>query len=239
MFEGLQERPAHEELVGVEIPLEAPRVLLGPQGLGRPDVEELPRVVPLVDRLEDVYALVALEPDEGCLQDAREDLGYLGLSDPGLALEKEGASQLEGEEDRRREPLVGEVVVLAEPCEEVPGTRNAGGQGPPAPVSRLGQRPRASSTALRASTRARCRRYSAEAAMSEEGLVPSSAFCVASATEPASAPESAFSAAEALKGVEPMLVSPMRAKPTEPLDFSTTAATPTTAQSWARRLNFL
>ena len=43
----------------------------------------------------------------------------------------------------------------------------------------------------------------------------------------------------ALKGVEPMLVSPMRAEPIEPFDRSTTAATPTTAQSWARRLNFL
>jgi hypothetical protein len=75
--------------------------------------------------------------------------------------------------------------------------------------------------------------------MSEEGLVPSSALCAASATEPASAPESAPSAAAALRGVEPMLVSPMRAVPMEPLDFSTTAATPTTAQSWALRLNFL
>ena len=75
--------------------------------------------------------------------------------------------------------------------------------------------------------------------MSEVGLVPSSAELVASATEDGSAPESAFSAAVALKGVEPMLVSPMRAEPIEPFDCSTTAATPTTAQSWARRLNFL
>ena len=75
--------------------------------------------------------------------------------------------------------------------------------------------------------------------MSDEGLVPSSAELVASATEEGSAPESAFSAAVALKGVEPMLVSPMRAEPIEPFDRSTTAATPTTAQSWARRLNFL
>ena len=48
--------------------------------------------------------------------------------------------------------------------------------------------------------------------MSDAGLVPSSAFCVASATEEASAPESALSAAVARIGVEPMFVSPMRAE---------------------------
>src|ERR671912_2112063 len=117
--------------------------------------------------------------------------------------------------------------------------RDAGGQGPPASVGRFAQRERASSTARRLSTRARWRRYSAEAAMSEEGLVPSSAELVASATEEGSAPESALSAAVARMGVEPMLVSPMRAEWMEPFDRSTTAAAPTTAQSWARRLNFL
>src|ERR687894_2634838 len=89
VLEGLQERTADEELVGVEVPLQAPRVLLGPEGLRRPDVKELPRVVPLVDGLEDVDALVALEPDQGRIQNAREDLGDLGLAHPGLALEKE------------------------------------------------------------------------------------------------------------------------------------------------------
>ena len=40
-------------------------------------------------------------------------------------------------------------------------------------------------------------------------------------------------------GVEPMLVSPTRAESMEPLLRSTTAATPTMAQSCERRLNFL
>src|SRR5919107_1676786 len=113
-------------------------------------------------------------------------------------------------------------------------------------VSRMRERtlatsvlPTAASPARLLRTRARWRLYSSEAAMSDEGLVPSSAELVASATEEGSAPESAFSAAVALKGVEPMLVSPMWAELIEPFDRSTTAATPTTAQSWARRLNFL
>jgi hypothetical protein len=53
------------------------------------------------------------------------------------------------------------------------------------------------------------------------------------------APESACSTAVALMGVAPMLVSAMRAEPMEPLERSTTAATPTVAQSCERRLNFL
>jgi hypothetical protein len=94
VLEGLQKRPAHEELAGVEVPLEALRVILGPQGLSRPDVEELAGVVPLVERLVDVYALVALEAYEGRIEDTGEDLGDLGLADPGLAFEEERTSEL-------------------------------------------------------------------------------------------------------------------------------------------------
>src|SRR5215211_9351276 len=120
MLQGLQKRSADEELAIVEIPLEALRVVFRSERLGRSDVEELPRVVPLVDGLVDVYALVALEAYEGRIEDAGEDLGDLRLADPGLALEKERLPELEGQKDRRREPLVRQVVVLPEPSRQVP-----------------------------------------------------------------------------------------------------------------------
>src|SRR5215204_4332641 len=238
VLQRLQERTAYQELAVVEVALDA-FLIFTSEGFGGADVEELAGVVPFVDGLVDVYALVALETDKWCLQDAGEDFGDLGLAYPRLAFQKQRPSELEGEEDRGGEPFVRQVVVLAQPRPQFPEMRNAGGQGPPASAGRKVQRPRASSTALLLRTRARWRLYSSEAAMSDEGLVPSSAELVASAIEDESAPESAFSAAVALKGVEPMLVSPMRAEPIEPFDRSTTAATPTTAQSWARRLNFL
>src|SRR5215207_8509636 len=157
-----------------------------------------------------------------------------------LVFTTEGLGGADVEELAGVVPLVdGLVVVLAQSHSQLPEMRNAGGQAPPASAGRYVQRSSASSTARLLRTRARWRLYSSEAAMSDEGLVPSSAELVASATEDRSAPERAFSAAVALKGVEPMLVSPMRAEPIEPFDLSTTAATPTTAQSWARRLNFL
>jgi hypothetical protein len=51
-------------------------------------VEELARVVPLVDGLVDVYALVALQADERRLEDAGENFGDLGLTGPRLAFEE-------------------------------------------------------------------------------------------------------------------------------------------------------
>src|SRR5215217_2835415 len=238
MFQRLQQRTAGKELTIVEVALDAFPIFAA-EGFGGANVEELAGVVPLVDGLVDVYALVALQADERRLEDAGENFGDLGLADPRLAFQEQWPSQLEGEEDRGGQPLVRQVIVLAQAHSQLPEMRNAGGQGPPASTGSFCQRPRASSTARLLRTRARWRLYSSEAAMSDEGLVPSSAELVASATEDGSAPESASSAAVALKGVEPMFVSPMRAEPIEPFDRSTTAATPTTAQSWARRLNFL
>ena len=212
-----KQRPADQELPGVELVLEAGPIFGHSQGLCGADVQELPRVVPLVDRLVNVYALVALQPDEGRVQDAREHLRHLRLADPGLAFQKQRAAELEGEEDGGGQALVRQVVALPEPLGELRRTRNAGGQGPPASVRCVVQRDRASSTARRVHTLARWRRKSAEAAPSEAGSVPSSAASAASATPSGEAPERASSTALALMGVEPMLVSPMRAESMEPL----------------------
>src|SRR5262249_31844494 len=69
---------------------------------------------PLVQRLRRVDSLVALEADQLRVEQAGEGLRDLGLADPGLALEKQGATQLQGEQDRRREAPVREIVGLAE-----------------------------------------------------------------------------------------------------------------------------
>ena len=82
--------------------------------LEQPDLQHLPRVVPLVDGGVDVQALVALEPDEPRVERGGEHLGELGLADPGLAFEEQRPLELEGEEDGRRERAVGDVVAAAE-----------------------------------------------------------------------------------------------------------------------------
>src|SRR5215203_894145 len=87
MLQRLQQRTAHQELAVVEIALDAFPVF-APKGFGGADVEELAGVVPLVDGLVDVYALVALQADERRLEDAGENFGDLRLTDPRLAFEE-------------------------------------------------------------------------------------------------------------------------------------------------------
>ena len=97
-------------------------VQLGLEGVGRPagglaaglggaQVEELAAVVPVVDGLGGVDALVALQADQLAAGPRRQHLGHLGLADAGLALEQQRPAQRHGQEHRRRQPLVGQVAV--------------------------------------------------------------------------------------------------------------------------------
>ena len=104
----LEQRPPDQEL-GAEQLLLRDRALLR-----RADVQELARVVPLVDRVRDVEPLVALKADQPRGERRRERLRRLGLPDAGLALEQHGLLEREREEERRREPPIGQVVRLAE-----------------------------------------------------------------------------------------------------------------------------
>ena len=103
----LEQRPADEELGPEEL------VLANRPLLRSADVEELARVVPLVDGVRDVEALVALEPDQARAERRCERLRGLGLAHACLALEQHGLLEREREEERCREPAVGQVVGLA------------------------------------------------------------------------------------------------------------------------------
>ena len=104
----LEQRPADEELRAEELLLRHRALLRGP------DVEELARVVPLVDGVRDVEALVALEPDQPRVERGRERLRSLGLPHSGLTLEQHRLLEREREEERRREAAIGQVVGPAE-----------------------------------------------------------------------------------------------------------------------------
>ena len=77
--------------------------------LERAGVQELTRVVPLVQRLRRIDALVALEADQVGAEDPRKRLPDLGLPDPCLALEEQRPPHGDGQEDRGRKPAVREV----------------------------------------------------------------------------------------------------------------------------------
>src|SRR5207253_842219 len=91
---------------------------------------------------------------------------------------------------------------------------------------------KASSSARRTSTFTRWRRYSADPNASSGGAVPSSARAAADAGS--APPPTASSTPAARSGVSPMFVRPTWTPP-----FARTAETPTTAQSCARRWNFM
>jgi len=82
--------------------------------LGRPEREELARVVPVVERLMDVDALVALQADQPGAGRGGERLRNLGLPYAGLALDEQRLAELGREEDRRGQGAVGEVALLAQ-----------------------------------------------------------------------------------------------------------------------------
>src|ERR671914_755233 len=213
----VEQRPPQEELLRVE-----------PAGLAGPQVQQLARVVPVVQRVVEVDALVALEADEPRSRRARQRLRHLGLAHTRLALEQQRLLERGGQEDRSREARVGEVTLARQGLSYGRGAVEA-------------QDDAASSSARRVSTRARWRLYSGVAFRSPGGSVPSAACSAARPIESESSacPRSATSAALARSGVEAMCVSPMRTSSHEPSPaFLTSAQTPTIAQSSRRRLNF-
>ena len=83
-------------------------------GLGRADGHQLARVVPVVQGLGRVDALVALQTDEPAIHHLRQDLCDLGLADAGLALQQQRPVERHGQVYGDREASVGQVGVGAQ-----------------------------------------------------------------------------------------------------------------------------
>ena len=106
----LQERAADEELGPEEV---LQRLLaVAARRLDEADFQHLPRVVPLIQRVGDINALVALEADEARVQQVRENLGDLRLADARFAFEQDWLVQTQREEERRRKRAIRDVAVL-------------------------------------------------------------------------------------------------------------------------------
>ena len=108
--DGLQQRPLDEERVAVELASRACAVEAA-GGLEDAQLEELPRVVPLVDRVRDVQPFVALQTDEVGAERGRDRGRQRGLADARFAFEEQRPSQPEREEERHGEAAVGHVVL--------------------------------------------------------------------------------------------------------------------------------
>src|SRR3954447_16567387 len=84
------QRPGEQELLAEDVVLH-----LAPAGVGRLglDAQQLLAIVPLVQRLGLVEALVALQAHERAVEVSRERLGQLGLADARRALDQHGLAE--------------------------------------------------------------------------------------------------------------------------------------------------
>ena len=137
MLERLEQRPAQQEPTREQLALVDAL-------LGSAQREQLARVVPVIEGVVDVDALVALQADQGCPRRRGQRLGDLGLAHAGLALDEERLAELGGEEDGGGQGRVGEVALARERLADRPWC----GQW-------FRQEPAACSSARRVSTRAR------------------------------------------------------------------------------------
>ena len=100
------QRPCEQELLAEDVLLH--RLPASVRGLGL-DPQELLAVVPLVQRLRLVQALVALQPHELAVEIQRERLRELGLADARRPLDEHGLAELGREERDERGRLAGQV----------------------------------------------------------------------------------------------------------------------------------
>ncbi len=83
-------------------------------GLGQPDAQQLALVVPVVQGLGRGQALVALQPQQRCVQHGGKGFGGSRLADAGLALQQQRPAERDGQVDRRCGAEVEQVVVRVE-----------------------------------------------------------------------------------------------------------------------------
>ena len=102
----VQQRPGEQELLAEDVVLDLLPAGVGGLGL---DPQELLAVVPLVQGLGLVEALVALEPDQLAARGAGQRLGQLRLAHARRALHEHRLAELPGEKGHQRGALVGEV----------------------------------------------------------------------------------------------------------------------------------
>jgi hypothetical protein len=139
LLERLEQRPAQQEAAREQ-------GAFVDTALGRAQRQQLPLPVPVVERLVDVDALVALQPDQARPGRRGKRLGDLRLADPGLALEQQRLAEDGGQVDGDGELAVGEVALARERLADRLGT-----------VEGDAQAAAARSSARRVRTRARCR----------------------------------------------------------------------------------
>src|SRR5262249_41440313 len=63
------------------------------------DRQQLPLVIPLIDRCINIQPFVALKANQAHIQEGRQNLGYLSLAQASVPFQKNGLAQLDQQQD--------------------------------------------------------------------------------------------------------------------------------------------
>jgi hypothetical protein len=85
-----------------------------PAGFEQPQLEQLARIVPLVDGVRNVEPLVALQPDQIGAERGRGGGRQRRLADARFTLEEQRTPELQGDEERHCQPAVADIALLGE-----------------------------------------------------------------------------------------------------------------------------
>ena len=109
MAQGAQDRPLDQVLLREHVVVAQPVV---PRGFGEPDRQQLARVVPLVERLAGVDALVALEPNERRVERRASDLAASVLPTPASPSSRIGCGSRAAQNSAVDKPASGKYPTL-------------------------------------------------------------------------------------------------------------------------------
>ena len=110
--DGLEQRALEQERLARRSSPPALASAVALAALLEPDVQQLLRVVPLVERRGGVEPLVALQADQVGVEHPRQHLGDLGLADARVALDQERLLERHRQVHRGRDGGIGDVLGL-------------------------------------------------------------------------------------------------------------------------------
>src|SRR5262249_48100523 len=76
------------------------------------DRQQLPLVIPLIDRCINIQPFVALKANQAHIQEGRQNLGYLSLAQASVPFQKNGLAQLDQQQDGYGESAITDVSQL-------------------------------------------------------------------------------------------------------------------------------
>ena len=109
-IDGLQQRPLDQKGFAVQLAVRA-RTIERMRRIKNPELEQLPRIVPFVQRVPDVQPFIALQPNQIGLQRSGGGRRKRSLADARFPFQEERSFEPEREKECDGETAVGDVVL--------------------------------------------------------------------------------------------------------------------------------